>query len=71
MNRQLKNANIPGFDGTNLNVYQVRDYLMTQPDPVGSFIKLKKRGIISNKLEKAVVIELQRIGFHLDDIIIL
>lgn len=65
MNRQLKNANIPGFDGTNLNVYQVRDYLMTQPDPLESFSRLKKRGIISDKLEKAVVNELQRIGFHL------
>jgi type IV secretory pathway VirB10-like protein len=65
MDNQLKHANIPGFEGGELNVYQVRDWLMVQADMSSALNWLIKRGVVSDTLKKAVIKEMSRLGFNL------
>lgn len=65
MEESLKNENIPGFEaGTPLNMFQIRDYLMTQPNPKSTLKKMVRKDIVSKQMEKAVVKEMHRIGFN-------
>jgi hypothetical protein len=65
MDNHLRHESIPGFEGGELNVYQVRDWLMVQPDMSMSLNRLIKKGIISDTLRKAVLKEMSRLGFNL------
>ena len=57
-------VNIPGYSpDKSLNMFQVRDYLMTQDEEMKAYKALKRMGIISDKLDRAVRIEMRRVGF--------
>ena len=61
----LRAGSIPGFEiGQPLNMFQVRDYLMTQENPLAVFKRLIRNGVISEQLERAVRIEMKRNGFN-------
>jgi hypothetical protein len=54
-----KIENTPRFS----NVYQLRDYLVTKPDVKEAYEKLVKDKAIDSKLDKAIKIEMSRLGF--------
>ena len=45
------------------DVIQLRNYLMTQSEPYQAYLFVKKSIKISDKLERALKIEMKRLGF--------
>jgi hypothetical protein len=45
------------------SVYKFRDYLTSQENPLGAYMILRKSLDISDKLDRAIKIEMHRIGF--------
>lgn len=55
-------ADTLGF-GDNPRVMQVRDYLMVQDDPMLRYQQLARKIEIPKKTERALFIEMRRLGF--------
>ena len=52
-----------GFSGRP-SIYQLRDYLVTQTEPFLAFQRLKKVLEIDKLLERAIIVEMRRLGFN-------
>ena len=65
MNQHLRAESIPNYDGP-LNTYQLRDYLVTTPEPFVVLTRLLKNNVIDELLFNAVVKEMGRMGFKID-----
>lgn len=63
---QLKVGSLRLNEGETLNVYQLRDHLVVQADPSKELKKLVEKGYVDEKLERAIKIEMQRLGHSME-----